>query len=161
MKLTQEQKDTVKRWAAEGEGLSEIQSRLLDEFDVRLSYMETRFLVIDLDAAIKDAPSQTEPAKQATLVNDTVAATGGDEAIETEALPADGEVVVDINPITRPGFSVTGTVVFSDRVKCEWGVTADGRISLDPEVPDYRPTSEDLQQFQLKLRELFASQGMG
>lgn len=164
MKLTHEQKNTVKRWAEEGAGLSEIQTRLLDEFSIRLSYMETRFLVIDLDATIKDAPSQEETQPQAVLADAAADAIGedvADDEIETEALPAEGEVSVDINPITRPGFAVAGTVVFSDGIKGDWGVTVDGRLSLDPAQPDYRPTSEDLRQFQLKLRDLFASQGMG
>lgn len=156
MELTQEQKDAVKRWAAEGAGLSEIQSRLLEEFSVRLNYMETRFLVIDLEAAIKDPPSQEKKPEQAVLSEEAA-----DDAIETEALPVDGEVSVEINPITRPGFAVAGTVVFSDGVKAEWGVSVDGRLSLDPELPEYRPTPEDVSQFQVKLRELFAAQGMG
>lgn len=156
MKLTQEQKDAVKRWAAEGAGLSEIQSRLADEFAVRLSYMETRFLVIDLEAAIKDPPSKEKTPEQAVLSDEADA-----DEVETEALPADGDVSVEISPIMRPGFAVAGTVVFSDGVNAEWGVTVDGRLSLDPEQPAYQPTSEDVRQFQLKLRELFASQGMG
>lgn len=156
MKLTPEQNDAVRRWAADGAGLSEIQSRLLDEFAVSLSYMETRFLVIDLEATIKDPPSKEQAPEQAVLGD-----AAGDDAIETEALPADGDVSVEINPITRPGFAVAGTVVFSDGVKAEWGATVDGRLSLDPEIPEYQPTSEDVRQFQVKLRELFASQGMG
>lgn len=156
MKLTEEQKNAVKRWADEGAGLSEIQSRLLDEFAIRLSYMETRFLVIDIDATIKDPPSKEKTPEQAILSDEAA-----DDKIQTQAVPADGDVSVDISPITRPGFAIAGTVVFSDGVKAEWGVTVDGRLSLEPEQPEYRPTSEDIRQFQLKLKELFASQGMG
>lgn len=158
MKLTQEHKDAVKRWATEGAGLSEIQSRLLEEFNVSLSYMETRFLVIDLEATIQDPPSPEEKKPEQAMQTDDI---DGEEDIETEALPPEGEVLVDINPITRPGFAVTGTIVFSDGIKGEWGVTADGRLSLEPEEPEYRPTPEDVRAFQVKLRELFASQGMG
>ncbi len=161
MELTEEQKATVKCWAAEGARLPEIQSRLKEQFGIQLSYMETRFLVIDIEAEIQDPPSPEEPKKPAPNVAD------GDEAdeegledVETDPLPATGEVSVEINPIARPGFAVGGTVVFSDGVQAEWGVTVDGRLSLEADSPEYRPTDADVRTFQLKLRDLFAQQGM-
>lgn len=154
MNLTQEQQDQVRSWASTGASLSEIQSRLAEEFSITLSYMETRFLVIDLNAQLKD--KQVPVEKKPVEPSDEEEA----DALESEALPAHGDVSVEISPITRPGFALTGSVVFSDGMKAEWGFTNDGRFSLDPATAGYRPTAEDLRKFQTNLRELCTAQGI-
>lgn len=163
MELTKEQQEKVKGWAAEGASLSEIQSRISGEFGIRLSYMDTRFLVIDLNAAIKDKeePRKQEPKKQEPMgKTDEADETEGDEAIETEPLgKAEGGVSVALSNLARPGFALTGTVVFSDGVNAGWGITNDGRISFEPQKEGYRPSHEDMKAFQLKLRELISAQG--
>lgn len=153
MNLTQEQQDQVRSWAAAGASLSEIQSRLAEEFSIMLSYMDTRFLVIDLDAQLKD--KQVPVEKKPIEPSDEEEA----DALESEPMPAHGDVSVEISPITRAGFALTGSVVFSDGMKAEWGFTNDGRFSLDPETEGYRPTAEDLRTFQTKLRALLPAQG--
>ena len=154
MNLTQEQQDQVRSWAAAGANLSEIQSRLAEEFSITLSYMDTRFLVIDLNAQIKDKNAPTE--KKSVEPTEEAKA----DALESEPLPPDGDVSVEISPIARPGFALTGSVVFSDGMKAEWGFTNDGRFSLDPATAGYRPTAEDLRKFQTNLRELCTAQGI-
>lgn len=152
MNLTEEQQNTVRDWAAAGAGLSEIQTRLAAELDIHISYMETRFLMLDLNAKIKDKEEpKKKPEEPAEKVYDL------DE--EAGAEPEVGGVSVEINKIAHPGFALTGTVVFSDGVKADWGITQDGRFSLDAEKPGYRPSNDDLKTFQLKLRELCSSQG--
>ena len=167
MNLTQEQQDAVRRWAVEGASLSQIQSRLAEEFAVRLSYMDTRFLVIELQASIQDKP-EPKAKEPKTVVLDDAAAAQDDEAFDDEAsgpdapdAPADaaGDVSLEISPLARPGFALTGTVVFSDGVKADWGFTNDGRFALDSEKPGYRPSGEDLRKFQMKLRDLMSSRG--
>lgn len=54
MELSSEQKAAVGRWIEEGEGLSEVQRRIHDEFGVQMTYMEVRFLVLDIGAKVKD-----------------------------------------------------------------------------------------------------------
>jgi hypothetical protein len=50
---------------------------------------------------------------------------------------------------------VSGTVVFSDGVKSNWGLDQYGRLALDSGNRQYRPSPEDLQAFQETLsREL-------
>lgn len=159
MNLTQEQQDKVRSWAATGANLSEIQSRLAEEFSIHISYMDTRFLVIDLKAPIKDkkAPAEKKPAVEP--VEPAKSTEDEADALESEPLPAEGNVSVEISPIARPGFALAGSVVFSDGMKAEWGFTNDGRFSLDPQTAGYRPTSEELRKFQTKLRELCSAQG--
>jgi hypothetical protein len=73
MTLTPEQKQAVSSWVAAGDNLSAVQKKLLDQFQISLTYRDVRFLVDDLDLALKDpAPkvdtsdvSKTPPAKPA------------------------------------------------------------------------------------------------
>ena len=50
MQLDENQKKTVAGWVEEGLDLSAIQSRLESEMDVRMTYMDVRFLVGDLES---------------------------------------------------------------------------------------------------------------
>jgi len=54
MTLTPEQKNTVSEWVAAGDNLSAIQKKLLEQFKVSMTYMDVRFLVDDLNLALKD-----------------------------------------------------------------------------------------------------------
>lgn len=152
MELTQEQKSKVNGWAAEGAGLSEIQNKIFEEFGIKLSFIETRFLVIDLGTKIKDKEEPKEKKEDAEREKSV-------DEFEDELNKADGGVSVSISPLARPGFAMTGEVVFSDGVKGEWAITADGRLALDPEQKGYRPSEEDLKAFQVELRNIISKQG--
>ena len=54
MTLTPEQKAAVAAWVAAGDNLSAVQKKLADEFKISLTYRDVRFLVDDLDLALKD-----------------------------------------------------------------------------------------------------------
>ena len=60
MTLTPEQKKTVTEWVAAGEGLSAIQTKLRDHFQVSLTYRDVRFLVDDLNLDLKDAAPKVD-----------------------------------------------------------------------------------------------------
>lgn len=152
MELTQEQKSKVNGWAAEGAGLSEIQNKIFEEFGIKLSFIETRFLVLDLGTKIKDKEEPKEKKEDAEQEKSV-------DEFEDELNKADGGVSVSISPLARPGFAMTGEVVFSDGVKGEWAITADGRLALDPEQKGYRPSEEDLKAFQVELRNIISKQG--
>ena len=47
MKLAPEQTQAVKSWIAAGASIADVQKRLNDEFKVSLTYMDTRFLILD------------------------------------------------------------------------------------------------------------------
>ena len=77
MPLTPEQKTAVSAWVTAGDNLSAVQKKLSEQFQISLTYRDVRFLVDDLDLALKDpAPkvdtsdvSKTPPpaAKPATM----------------------------------------------------------------------------------------------
>lgn len=54
MTLTPEQKQAVSAWVAAGDNLSAIQKKLTEQFKVSMTYMDVRFLVDDLNLALKD-----------------------------------------------------------------------------------------------------------
>ncbi len=157
MELTDVQKEAVRGWATEGLGLSEIQKNLLSEFDVKLTYMDVRFLVLDIGCDIQDKkvaapPKVDEPAAQP--------APGGD-ASPDGALPAgSGGVAVDLDRVVKAGSVISGTVVFSDGVKASWAVDNMGRMVLDPgDREDYRPSEDDVAAFQVELKRLVTERG--
>ena len=52
MDITDEQKAAITEWARQGEDLSAIQSRLKEELDITLTYVDTRFLLDDAAGGI-------------------------------------------------------------------------------------------------------------
>ncbi|PTY03229.1 hypothetical protein DB347_22400 [Opitutaceae bacterium EW11] len=54
MTLTPEQKQAVSDWVAAGANISEVQKKLLEQFKISMTYMDVRFLVDDLNLALKD-----------------------------------------------------------------------------------------------------------
>ena len=54
MSLTDDQKAAISKWIEAGATLSEIQKRLKEEFQISLTYLETRLLADDLKLAIKE-----------------------------------------------------------------------------------------------------------
>ena len=151
MTLTDTQKDTARRWLAEGMKLAELQKRLEADFGIKLTYMEVRFLVDDLKMLPKD-PEPPKPAEPATAALQPDAPSAKDTATEA---PVGAGVKVTVDVVTRPGMMVSGRVVFSDGQGGTWYVDQYGRPGLAPDVKGYRPAAPDLQEFQIALeREL-------
>lgn len=73
MTLTPEQQQAVAGWVSAGDNLSEIQKKLSEQFKISMTYRDVRFLVDDLNLALKDAApkvdtsdvSKSTPAPQA------------------------------------------------------------------------------------------------
>jgi hypothetical protein len=149
MQLTDEQKQQVIRWIAEGQKLADVQRRLGDEFDVRLTYMETRFLIDDLKITPHDAP---EPPKSA-ITADAPAPAAPSPLLATSDAPAPGTggVVLKVDEIMKPGTIVSGSVTFSDGGKAVWYLDQTGRLGMNPEQPGYRPPEPDIEVFQVSL----------
>lgn len=158
MELNDAQKQAVIGWAREGLGLSEIQKNLLSEFNLSLTYMDVRFLVLDLDCSIKDKEvpkPKTEEAKPPTTHDlDEAAAEMGEAPI------GGGSVTVVMDRVVKAGAVISGTVVFSDGVNASWAIDNSGRMVLDPgENEEYRPSEADVRAFQIELKRLVTERG--
>lgn len=158
--LTDAQKKTIHQWVDEGCSLTEIQKRLNEEFKLTLTFMDARFLMLDLEIKLKDKPSaisagmdlsKTPPAKE----------TAGLEDENTNLPPGSlgGSVAVDIDRIMKPGTLVSGSVRFSDGVSASWSLDQSGRLALMASKPGYRPSQEDVQAFQQELSALLQKHG--
>ena len=164
MKLSDEQRQAVSKWIAEGAKLSEIQNRLAAEFGIKLTYMEARFLVDDLKLTPKDPeppkvvapPAATAPASPLA----TTPVPAGEMPVADEVLPplADN-VSVSVDQITKPGTMISGNVTFSDGQIADWYLDQTGRLGVVPKVAGYKPTAEDVKNFQLALQQEIAKLG--
>lgn len=144
MTLTDEQRAAISQWIEAGASLSEIQKRLKEEFQISLTYLEARLLADDLKLAPKDPERPVEPPVPAAA----------------EVPPPTGKVTVTIDQITRPGAMISGRATFSDGEKAEWYLDQTGRLGLNASTPGYRPTQQDVADFQMELEKLARSQGL-
>jgi hypothetical protein len=142
-KLTPEQVDALRRHASQGANLDALQRMLKEEFGISVTYMDTRFLILDLGIELIEEPKE--------------------KAVELAKEPAKptptGKVTATIDTIALPGTMVSGKVEFSDGESAVWVIDQTGRPGLDPDTPGYRPTQEDLLEFQTQLRSLMRQQG--
>ena len=165
MNLTEEQRRRVAEWISQGAKLAEIQSRLASEFGVKLTYMDTRFLVDDLKLVPKDPepPKAPEPPPAAKAPPATPPVPGAAVEDEDPAPPAPpgarGKVTVAVDQITRPGAIVSGKVTFSDSQSADWYLDQMGRLGVVPKQQGYKPTAADVQDFQLALQQEMAKFG--
>jgi hypothetical protein len=146
MILTDDQKAAISKWIEAGASLSEIQKRLKEEFQISITYLDARLLADDLKLALKEPE---RPAEQPPL-----------PAAEPEKPALSGKVSVTMDQITRPGAMVSGRVTFSDGQKAEWYLDQTGRLGLNPSTPGYRPSQQDVMDFQVELEKLARSQGL-
>lgn len=140
-KLTPDQVAALRQRAAEGATMSDLQKLLKDDFGIAITYMDTRFLVLDLGIELQETPRETpkEEAKPAPVPT--------------------GKVEVTMDSLTLPGALVSGKVTFSDGETAIWMLDQTGRPGLDPDTPGYRPSQEDIMEFQVQLRSLLQKSG--
>jgi hypothetical protein len=153
MKLDDAQKQKVSDWIEEGLKLSEIQDKLNSEFGLRMTYMEVRFLLDDLGVKLKDKPKETPPAPNLAATTPTPAAAA------PEAAAGEGGVSVTVDQVTRPGALVSGKVTFSDSKSADWYLDQMGRLGLAAKEQGYKPSEEDLMDFQVQLQAELAKLG--
>ena len=148
--LTEEQKADLHQWAGEGATIADLQKRLKEVHGLTITYMDARFMVLDLGIEIREAKEEeTKPAEDP--LQDDLA-----DGLPREAA---GGVAVSIDAIAIPGALVSGKVTFSDGQTGVWMIDQYGRPALDPDQPGYRPGAEDIREFQAKLSALLKSEG--
>lgn len=156
-KLTEEQLSAIKDWASQGDQLPDIQKKLEKEFELSMTYMDTRFLILDLGVEIQKPEEEEtaklddseEPATQnKTLTDDDM------EILPGDGTPAGGGVSVTVDEVVRPGVMVSGKVHFSDGEKGAWYIDQMGRLGIDPDTAGYQPSEQDVAVFQSELKTL-------
>ena len=159
-KLTDDQVGVIAQWAADGAQLADIQKRMEDEMEIRLTYMDTRFLVLDLGIEIRNldeeakvaaaAEEATNPAQDAEVPsNDELTV---DDLEILPPTPAGGKVTVTVDEIARPGVMASGRVTFPGGQGGMWYVDQQGSLGVDPDTEGYQPTEADIMAFQHELQ---------
>ncbi len=156
--LSEEQKETIREWVAEGDQMADVQRRLKEDMDFSVTYMDTRFLSLDLD--LQFIVEEEEPEPEQSAAEEPL----GDAPLPDEIapMPAPGgaqSVRVSLDTIARPGAMVSGKVTFSDGENGLWMIDEAGRPSVDPDTAGYQPTQEDLMTFQTELGKLLDNHG--
>lgn len=160
MTLTEPQRQRVTAWITQGAKLSEIQNRLAEEFGLKLTYMEARFLVDDLKLVPKDPEPPKTPQPPPPNKLESTPVPEGDLAEEEIPAPAGvSKVSVTVDQITRPGALISGKVTFSDGQIADWYLDQTGRLGVVPKQQGYKPTATDVQEFQLALQREVAKLG--
>lgn len=150
--LSEEQVAQIQSWADEGDGLSEIQDKLGSEMDVRVTYMEMRFLLDDIGVQLKSdpEPEKQEPEEEAPPETPEAGEENLPEASEGDA----AEVTVTVDQVQRPGTAISGTVSFGGENTATWSLDQMGQLGMKPNNEGFRPTEEQVMAFQKKLQEV-------
>jgi len=144
-KLTADQQDALRQAAAGGATLADLQRLLKESYGHSVTYMDMRFVVLDLGIELIGETKTAEPdAAAAPAPGDTAGA-------------APGTVTVSMDSITLPGMLVSGKVTFSDGETGVWMIDQTGRPGLDPDTPGYRPSQQDIMEFQDQLQAMLQS----
>ena len=171
--LTPEQSAAVTGWVAAGDNLSAIQKKLIEQFKISMTYRDVRFLVDDLNLALKDAAPKVDasdvtktpgaPAAPGKPGPAAGAPPGEDEFAEpADDLPAGAtNVSVSLDKVVlTPGAIASGDVTFSDGVTGKWIVDNQGRPGFTKiSQPGYRPTPADGEAFMQQLSAALQKRG--
>lgn len=163
--LSDEQISLVRAWAEDGDVLADIQRKLNEEMEIKVTYLETRFLLEDLKIELKP-----EPVPEPEEVIDEEEIPGGsdepgnDGAGQEEAgeatIPEDDAASVTIDKIQRPGALVSGRVTFAGGHSAAWWLDQMGQLGMDPEGEAFEPNEAQLISFQKELQAAIQQSGL-
>lgn len=142
--LSPKQVQSIRDWAQEGLDLNTIQKKLHEDLGIKLTFMDTRFLLQDLDIHIKQPEPAPQPARSGTT---------------PEAAPAPspllGKIQVSVDEVTPPHALMAGKVLFKSGAQGVWDIDRTGRINWDATLGE--PTAEDLREFETELQSVIRS----
>ena len=166
-----------------GVSLSDVQTKLAQEYGVKMTYFELRMLAmglaVDWEKQDKPKPAAT-PApvvaapQEAAANDDDMAATDDFNAEDTEAEPtddddneepdddeaaADGETKIVLDETPHPGAALSGTAVFASGASGKWALSRNGRLGFEPDEGSEEPDENDWQLFQAELQKTIQSIG--
>lgn len=147
MNLSKEQKEQLQSWITNGLSLSTIYKNISNEWKEKITYMELKFAIDDLNF---------EFPKETKIAEDKIKK---EELIDLEAIESDNKVTMGIDKIMRPGTILSGSVTFSDGMTGSWQLDQRGRIGLIPTTETYHPSQEDIQEFERQLQQALHKAG--
>lgn len=145
MNLQPNQQKELKTWLDLGLSLSQIQKNIQEKWHLSITYMDLRLLIDDLHLNF--------PEKKESQIKEV------STVLEEPSEEPLGKVSVDLDAIAAPGALVNGTVTFSDGEVCQWKLNQLGQLGLVPSKHGYKPSQEDLVEFQKALQAKLESRG--
>ena len=158
MNLDEAQRRTVAEWIEQGFKIADIQNKLQSELGIRMTYMDVRFMIDDLKLKPKDPepPKAASPllagAAQKPATPSAPSKPGAASPPPTQQ-PLTAAVSVKVDQVAKPGALVSGKVTFTDGKAADWYLDQYGRLGMVPDEQGYRPSQEDLMEFQTELQE--------
>ena len=142
-------KRQIASWVKDGMGLSDIQRKINDDFGIVMTYMDVRFLVDDLDLELVDEEDDEETSSE----SDDDSSDGENPSSAEDPLDGGsaGGVNVELDTVTPPGAMASGSVTFSDGIQKKWTLDQFGRLGLTGGEEGYKPSDEDVMEFQKQL----------
>ncbi len=178
---TKERDEYIASQLNAGVSLSDVQTKLAQEYGVKMTYFELRMLAmglaVDWEKQDKPKPAATpapvvaaSPQEAATDdvadANDAFEADAENvepEADEEEAAEdeeaADGETKIVLDETPHPGAALSGTAVFASGASGKWALSRNGRLGFEPDEGSAEPDENDWQLFQAELQKTL--QGIG
>ena len=117
---------------------------ITEDLGIKLTFMDTRFLLQDLDIQIR----QPEPEPQA----EQPAELSGAAAPPASLL---GKTQVTVDEITPPHALMAGKILFRSGAQGVWDIDRTGRINWDATLGE--PTADDLREFETELQSVIRS----
>jgi hypothetical protein len=154
--LSDEQISQIKTWVDEGDGFPEIQRKLREEYEIRITYLETRFLLEDLKIELKPTP---EPVVEAPL-EEPVAEPEAESSDAPDEPAEEGQAKVSMDTVLRPGAILSGKVDFGGGHTASWWLDQMGRLGMDASDPAFQPSEAQMITFQSELRALIQRSGL-
>lgn len=163
--LSEDQISTIRSWADSGDGLSDIQRRLAEDLDIRVTYLETRFLLEDLGIELLPEPEPESEAPEEGAGEPTAPEEPGEadaELVDEEGKPVGepADVSVTVDQVQRPGAIVSGKATFSGGKTASWWLDQMGRLGMDADDPSFKPSEQELMAFQRELQNAVRGSGI-
>ena len=155
--LSEEQISKIQSWADRGDGLSEIQKNLAEDMEIKVTYLELRFLLDDLGVKLKE--DEPEPESSAADTDDGDVDGAEPEEAGGEKIPTGDEVVVSLSALQRPGAILSGTATFSGGEVADWWLDQLGQLGMNPKNESFRPNKAQTMAFQKELQRVVREQG--
>ena len=133
---------------------------------INLTYMDTRFLVLDLEITLQSEEEEVEevPEEEAAPV-EAAAPLPEDAPLPSSPAPVAPQgtpvphaevtsgVELHVDQVAIPDSMISGSVTFSDGEKASWYIDVEGRLGMDTESDTYTPSEAELSSFQSALRQ--------
>jgi len=174
---TKERDEFIAAQLNAGVSLSDVQTKLAQEYGVKMTYFELRMLAMGLsvDWEKQDKPKPAAApapvvaaAQQATAEAGDAAEDAGDledlpeaaeeedDAVDDDDMAEDEEAVggtkITLDETPHPGAALSGTAVFASGASGKWALSRNGRLGFEPDEGSKEPDENDWQLFQAELQ---------